>query len=278
MSGPPHNAEAIQAAAEAILPALAKVGRPDSSGEWSWLRSLAFDSACAAVDAAASVIQRQALASLAAEFDRLAAETTAEVAAHEANNDDDAGCMAAGASDAWRGAAARARTHARSVCSSGNEAAPVSREGQDCSGDLSGPNDIPIESRIDYGPAIDAAIAKAETLNIGPGSIDSPEMIARLIAAEVLGVATPAIAAAERARLYAELGNDHYVIFTRDGWTTEHSVECRLSGRMSECEWHEAVRRFAGEFDPDLLGRWRITGVSEGRPGLERAEREADGG
>jgi hypothetical protein len=60
---------------------------------------------------------------------------------------------------------------------------------------------IPVESLVDYGPAIDAAIAKARTLNISPDGVDSPEMIARLIAAEVLRVATPLIAAAERDRI-----------------------------------------------------------------------------
>lgn len=83
-----------------------------------------------------------ALLSLAAEFDRLAAETTAEVAAHEANNDDDVACMAYGARDAWQGAAARARTHARSVRSEGNEAAPVSREGQEPAADPEAPQRV----------------------------------------------------------------------------------------------------------------------------------------
>ena len=84
-----------------------------------------------------------------------------------------------------------------------------------------------------------------------------------------------AVAAAERERLYAELGNDHYVTFTEDRWSVEHSVECRLSGQMSECAWHEAVATVAHDMDdpdPDMFGRWRITGISEGLPDLERAE------
>jgi hypothetical protein len=79
--------------------------------------------------------------------------------------------------------------------------------------------------------------------------------------------------AAERERIYAELGNDHYVIFTEDRWTIEHSVECRLSGHMHECDWHAAVARITAEFDPDMAGRWRIDGIdSEGLPNLVRAD------
>jgi hypothetical protein len=252
-----------------MLPVLAgRIGAYDKLGE-EWLRSFAFTAACAAVDAAAPIVQRQVLLSLAAEFDRKATETFAEATAHATNGDDDAALMASGASDAWRGAAARASARARSASSGRNEAAPVSREGQSASGESG-----TAESLTDYGPAIDAAVAKAGTLNIGRGSIDSPEIIGRLIAAEVLRVATPTIAAAERERLYAELGNDHYVIFTEDGWTTEHSVECRLSGHMHSCAWHEAVKRIATGCDPDMLGRWKITGISEGLPDLERADRE----
>jgi hypothetical protein len=84
--------------------------------------------------------------------------------------------------------------------------------------------------------------------------------------------------AAERERIYAHLGNDHYVTFTEDGWTTEHSAECRLSGQMGDCDWLAAVRVIAAWFDPGMLGRWRITGISEGLPDLERAEPEADDG
>ena len=85
---------------------------------------------------------------------------------------------------------------------------------------------------------------------------------------------------AQRERLYAELGNDHYVIFTEDHWTIEHSVECRLSGHMHECEYHTAARRAADECNP-WPGRWRINGIDgDGLPSLERAgqpgEEEAD--
>jgi len=81
-------------------------------------------------------------------------------------------------------------------------------------------------------------------------------------------------AAAERERLYAAFGNDHYVIFTEDGWTVEHSAECRLSGHMHECGYLVVVRKIAGESGPDLLGRWRISGIdSGGLPQLDRADR-----
>jgi hypothetical protein len=73
-----------------------------------------------------------------------------------------------------------------------------------------------------------------------------------------------AVAAAERERLCAELGNEHFVIFTEDRWTVEHSVECRLSGRMHECAHHAAVARFADGFDPDMAGRWLITEIGPG--------------
>jgi hypothetical protein len=88
-----------------------------------------------------------------------------------------------------------------------------------------------------------------------------------------LAPAVEVVAASERRKLYAELGNDHWVIFTEDGWTTEHSVECRLSGQMSSCAWHEAVRQIADVFDPDLAGRWLITSIDPNvGPALVRAD------
>lgn len=77
--------------------------------------------------------------------------------------------------------------------------------------------------------------------------------------------------AGERSRIYAELGNDHFVIFTEDRWTIEHSVECRLGGHMHECADHEAVAKIVHGFGPEMLGRWRIDGVnSDGVPVLVR--------
>lgn len=84
--------------------------------------------------------------------------------------------------------------------------------------------------------------------------------------------AATAAAEAERERLYAELGNDHYVIFTEDRFTVEHSVECKLGGHMHECTYHAAIAEAADEPDPEMFGRWRITGISEGLPDLERTD------
>jgi hypothetical protein len=88
--------------------------------------------------------------------------------------------------------------------------------------------------------------------------------------------AAPAIQSAERERIYAALGPAHYVIFTEDGWTVEHSVECRLSGHMPHCEWLRAVRRVAAEPRAEMMGRWRIDGIDgAGLPSLARIEGDA---
>lgn len=93
-----------------------------------------------------------------------------------------------------------------------------------------------------------------------------------------LGAAAPLIAAAERERIFDLLGHEHYVIFTGDRWTVEHSVECRLSGHMATCRYHEAAAVIADEPRPELLGRWRIDGIdNEGLPSLQRAEEATDG-
>jgi hypothetical protein len=74
-----------------------------------------------------------------------------------------------------------------------------------------------------------------------------------------------------RAEVYDHLGHDHFVIFTEDGWTTEHSIECRLSGRMHECTIHSAIGRWAN-VDPPLPGRWRVVSAEGPVPVLERAD------
>ncbi len=121
----------------------------------------------------------------------------------------------------------------------------------------------------------DAAVAAAaeihkQIMKDFRGSDAAEEAIARA----VLEAAAPAIRADERAKVYAELGSDHYVIFTQDRWTVEHSVECRLSGQMPECAYHAAIARIADEPYPEMLGRWRIDGIlgSDGFPDLTRAE------
>jgi len=69
---------------------------------------------------------------------------------------------------------------------------------------------------------------------------------------------------AERKRLYAEIGNDHWVVFTEDGWSTEHSIQCRLSGHMHECEYHTAVGRMIAEHGPPPPGRVKILSLTDG--------------
>jgi hypothetical protein len=91
--------------------------------------------------------------------------------------------------------------------------------------------------------------------------------VRRLIAAAVI---------AERERIYAELGVDHYVIFTEDAWTLVHSADCRLAGDMvSGCTYWTALKHadLTNELAPEMLGRWRIGSIdSEGLPSLVRAE------
>lgn len=71
------------------------------------------------------------------------------------------------------------------------------------------------------------------------------------------------------------LGHDHYVTFTPDGWSTEHSIECRLSGHMHECVTHAAIGAWAAQHEPPDYGRWKITdwtGDERSIPVLERAD------
>jgi hypothetical protein len=83
-----------------------------------------------------------------------------------------------------------------------------------------------------------------------------------------LAEAAAAIRAAERQKVYDGVGTDHYVTFAADGWTIEHPVECRLSGRMlRDCPCRAAVAETAARANragTSLSGRWRITGI---RPG-----------
>ena len=70
----------------------------------------------------------------------------------------------------------------------------------------------------------------------------------------------------------SRINPDHYVTFTNRGWFIEHSLECRLSGRMSQgCEYQEAIENlFLDDISPDDYGRWLITEISECLPSLER--------
>jgi hypothetical protein len=70
---------------------------------------------------------------------------------------------------------------------------------------------------------------------------------------------------------------DHFVTFDEQGWFIEHSTACRVEGTIGTCEYNAAVRVIDDEFDPELLGRWRITGINEGLPDLEAAPRSDKG-
>jgi len=120
------------------------------------------------------------------------------------------------------------------------------------------------------GHAPDLAEALAAHIASGPDG----RRIAQMVGAAIARAAHDAVEAAEphiRAAIYAELGNDHYVIFTEDGWTTEHSVECRLSGHMHECTVHSAIGEWAQD-DPPVPGRWRVVSADGPVPVLDRAD------
>lgn len=109
----------------------------------------------------------------------------------------------------------------------------------------------------------------------GPVPLDKAQWC-NLLARRALQAAAPLIEAAERRRIYDQLGHDHFVIFAEDGWTVEHSVDCRLAGDVTTgCAYWVALK-YAGvtdAVDPEMLGRWRIDGIdSEGLPSLSRAE------
>lgn len=67
---------------------------------------------------------------------------------------------------------------------------------------------------------------------------------------------------------------DHFVVFTEDEWTVEHSMGCRLDGHMQECNYLRAVQKVAEFYpDPEDIGRWRIIDIdSEGMPSFEKVE------
>jgi hypothetical protein len=121
--------------------------------------------------------------------------------------------------------------------------------------------------------AIVTQVTAAVLAHFGPNVLDRQTYLVPRIVRQALDEAQPLIAAAERERLFAELGSDHYVIYTEDRWTIEHSVQCRLGGRMHECAHHEAIAAVSEEYDPAMAGRWLIVNIdSEGLPVLERAD------
>lgn len=86
-------------------------------------------------------------------------------------------------------------------------------------------------------------------------------------------LSTDDVAALIGEALAAALGDGHYVTFTADRWTVEHSIDCRLSGRMPTCEWHSAIEHATAERPPEPhdLGRWKIVEILGGLPVLTRA-------
>ncbi len=67
-----------------------------------------------------------------------------------------------------------------------------------------------------------------------------------------------------------QAGDEHFVTFNETGWFIEHSLRCRVSGRMAAgCSWQAAVELVAGDGDH---GRWLIDSIdSEGLPALTLA-------
>lgn len=64
---------------------------------------------------------------------------------------------------------------------------------------------------------------------------------------------------------------DHFVNFTDDGWSIEHSLECRMSGEMQRgCDVEAEVRRLTNDGDPGERGRFLVV-VAEGTMAFEQA-------
>lgn len=73
-------------------------------------------------------------------------------------------------------------------------------------------------------------------------------------------------------RWAALLRGDHFATFTGPRyWSVEHPPSCNDPLEPPVCEYLLAVERVAGNGAP-AEGRWRITGLSEGLPDLERVE------
>lgn len=73
------------------------------------------------------------------------------------------------------------------------------------------------------------------------------------------GVHEIGITEREAKLLFIELGealgieNAHYVVFTEDGWTIEHSMGCRLSGDMTQCETNAVVTNDCRNGQPEWV-------------------------
>lgn len=86
--------------------------------------------------------------------------------------------------------------------------------------------------------------------------------------------------------MVAEDGREYYAVSSDAGWekikasdwlvrnvvpSLPVTARKSLDTYLKNSEYHAAVVRISGEFDPGMAGRWRITGIdSVGLPGLER--------
>lgn len=87
------------------------------------------------------------------------------------------------------------------------------------------------------------------------------------------GVRADRLEREEATALFIELGealgieNAHYVVFDDDGWTIEHSMECRLSGDMTQCVVNDVLRNDTRHGQPEWVmlkdGRARYKLVHE---------------
>lgn len=67
---------------------------------------------------------------------------------------------------------------------------------------------------------------------------------------------------------------DHIAVFRPDGWQIQHSVECRISGKLLDCEIHKAVVADTRDGQPPWVsnGRYRVSLNEEGDGYYERIE------
>lgn len=65
---------------------------------------------------------------------------------------------------------------------------------------------------------------------------------------------------ADAARIAAIDTPEHVLVLGPDRWTVEHTLDCRESGRMAECEVHERIADWIDEVgEPDLpKGRYYV--------------------
>lgn len=91
----------------------------------------------------------------------------------------------------------------------------------------------------------------------------------RLMADAIEGI-LPVELAGERGKQYSNIGAnaalialkasqpDHLVHFGIDGWTMQHSMECRLEGRLFECTVNAAAEEYFSEAEDTPPFGWRF--------------------